>query len=235
VYASIGGIFNFLKDGHVQSFDDPGATFRYPRTAIAFNDRYVFFIVVDGREEKVSVGMTIRELALFARDSLGATWGVAQDGGGSSTMVINGEVVNNTYCNFTDCDHNQTQEIESLPGEFPQAAIDLESSALLEALVANGMMMVEVLPMQKAAYMSPGDTLAVLSDTALRLGPGTNYARLDTIPSGTPVEILPDMNGLNGVLAKGATWWKVRYGSQEGWAALWTLTDKSRFLPFVIQ
>jgi hypothetical protein len=235
VYASIGGIFNFLKDGKIQSFDDPGAIFRYPRTAIAFNDRYIYFIVVDGREPGVSLGMTIRELALFARDSLGATWGVAQDGGGSSTMVINGEVVNNTYCNFTDCSKTQVQADELDPSDFPQAAIDLESSAMLEALVANGMMMVDALPMEKAAYLNPGDTLAVLSDTALRLGPGTNYARLATIPTGTPLEILPDMNSLNGVLAKGASWWKVRYGSQEGWAAVWALNDKSRFLPFVFQ
>ena len=47
----------------------------------------------------ISVGMSIHELAVFARDTLGATWGVAQDGGGSSTMVINGQVVNNTFCN----------------------------------------------------------------------------------------------------------------------------------------
>lgn len=93
-YASISGSFEFLKNGVIASFSDPGATSRQPRTAIAFNDFYIFFIVVDGRSQS-SVGMTIDELAIFARDTLGATWGINQDGGGSSTMVVNGKVVNN--------------------------------------------------------------------------------------------------------------------------------------------
>ena len=102
-YASIQGAYFFLKDGQIREFYDPGATERNPRTAIAFNDQYIFFFVVDGREIYHSVGMTIHELALFARDVLGATQGVAQDGGGSSTLVINGQVVNNTYCNIYSC------------------------------------------------------------------------------------------------------------------------------------
>ncbi len=77
---------------------------RDPRTAVAFNDDYIFFIVVDGRDSQHSVGMKISQLAAFAKDVLGAKFGISQDGGGSSTMVINGEVVNNTYCNIVDCD-----------------------------------------------------------------------------------------------------------------------------------
>jgi hypothetical protein len=38
--------------------------------------------------------MSITQLATFCRDTLEATWGINQDGGGSSTMWINGEVVN---------------------------------------------------------------------------------------------------------------------------------------------
>jgi hypothetical protein len=103
-YASIAGAFYFLKDGVIHDFsDDAGAAARAPRTAIAYNNDYIFFIVVDGRDQVYSVGMTIGELAEFARDELGATYGIAEDGGGSSTMVINGEVVNNTYCNINTC------------------------------------------------------------------------------------------------------------------------------------
>jgi hypothetical protein len=103
-YASIGGAFYFLKDGVINDFSDKAeAKVRDPRTAIAYNDEYIYFLVVDGRDEWHSKGMTIKELAEFTRDELGATYGIAEDGGGSSTMVVNGEVKNNTYCNIVIC------------------------------------------------------------------------------------------------------------------------------------
>lgn len=103
-YASIGGHFYFLKEGNVQSYpDNSGATSRHPRTAIAYNDQYIFYIVVDGRNPAASIGMTTNELAVFSRDVLQATHGVSEDGGGSSTMVINGQVQNNTFCNDVFC------------------------------------------------------------------------------------------------------------------------------------
>lgn len=103
-YASIAGAFHFLKDGVIRDFsDDAGAAARAPRTAVAYNDDYIFFLVVDGRDMVKSHGMSIQELAKFVRDQLGATDGIAEDGGGSSTMVINGVVVNNTYCNINYC------------------------------------------------------------------------------------------------------------------------------------
>jgi hypothetical protein len=106
-YASIGGAFFFLKDGVVNDFSDKGeAKVRDPRTAIVFNDDYIFFVVVDGRDEWNSKGMTIKELGEFARDELGATYGIAEDGGGSSTMVVNNEVMNNTFCNIVVCRGN---------------------------------------------------------------------------------------------------------------------------------
>jgi len=93
-YASIGGSFIFLKDGVIKNFDDPGAITRHLRTAICYNEDFIFFLVVDGRADGYSVGMTIEKLAYFCKDTLGATWGINQDGGGSSTMWVNGEVKN---------------------------------------------------------------------------------------------------------------------------------------------
>ena len=66
-YASIQGAFFFLKAGQIRDFADPGATERNPRTAILYDDQYIYFLVVDGRDVYHSVGMTIHELALFAR------------------------------------------------------------------------------------------------------------------------------------------------------------------------
>ncbi len=58
------------------------------------NEDFIYFVVVDGRQPDYSVGMTTEELGEFCRDTLGATWGINQDGGGSSAMWANGEIVN---------------------------------------------------------------------------------------------------------------------------------------------
>lgn len=93
-YAGVGGSFDFLLDGDIQSFTNLGATNRHPRTAVCFNDDWIYFVVVDGRDPGRSIGMTIDELGRFCRDTLGATWGINQDGGGSSTMWVQGRVRN---------------------------------------------------------------------------------------------------------------------------------------------
>jgi hypothetical protein len=137
-YASIGGAFYFLKNGVVQDFSgDPQANVRDPRTAIVFNDNHIYFIVVDGRDELNSIGMTIPQLANFAKDELDATYGIAQDGGGSSTMVVDGEVKNNTFCNIVICknrhflpiimnsgSNHQSDQVEPLGSslDFPPAS-----------------------------------------------------------------------------------------------------------------
>lgn len=66
-----------------------------PRTGIGMiaPNHYVF-IVVDGRNENYSKGMTLSEFAQVFKD-LGATEAYNLDGGGSSTMYFMGRVVNN--------------------------------------------------------------------------------------------------------------------------------------------
>lgn len=93
-YTSVAGSFDFLLNGVIESFADPRATEKHPRTAICFNDAHIYFLMVDGRDPANSVGMTIDELASFCVDTLGAAWGINQDGGGSSTIVVNGVVRN---------------------------------------------------------------------------------------------------------------------------------------------
>lgn len=93
-YASVSGSFDFLRDGKIRHFNDNlGATSRHPRTAICYNDSYIYFLVVDGRSQR-SIGMTSDELARFCKKTLKTSWGINQDGGGSSTMWVKGEVLN---------------------------------------------------------------------------------------------------------------------------------------------
>ena len=93
------------------------------------------------------------------------------------------------------------------------------SADILQRLVANGIMMVVVEPITQSVALAPGDAIQTTDNVNLRLGPGTNYSRILTVQSGDQGVVLDDMNNLNGVLAKGLHWWKVRFGSNTGWMA----------------
>ncbi len=65
----------------------------HPRTALGWNDQFFYLIQVDGRQSKLSIGMTLRELTrVFKR--LGCTEAMNLDGGGSATIWCNGRIVN---------------------------------------------------------------------------------------------------------------------------------------------
>lgn len=69
-----------------------------PRTAIGLIDANHFvFVVSDGRTDE-SEGLSLYELATFMQ-SLGVKEAYNLDGGGSSTMYFNGEVINNPTSN----------------------------------------------------------------------------------------------------------------------------------------
>lgn len=184
-YGAVSGNWVFLRDNVIQYGIDPSGA-RHPRTAIALNSDYVFFVVVDGRST-ISIGMTIDELAEFCKNTLAATWGLNQDGGGSSTMVVNG-VIRNVPSDGT------------------------------ERSVSNGMMMINVLPKVESAAFSPTNVVAVNTpNTAVRLGPGTNYASIASLTKNTQGEILD--HSLKGVYAKGYYWWKCDFNGTAGWVA----------------
>ena len=65
-----------------------------PRTAIGqISELHYVFVVSDGRTDQ-SEGLSLYELAAFLQ-SLGVQTAYNLDGGGSSTMVLMGEVINN--------------------------------------------------------------------------------------------------------------------------------------------
>jgi hypothetical protein len=67
---------------------------RQPRTALGVTaDGHMLLVVVDGRQPGYSVGMTLQELADLMQ-SLGAVNAINLDGGGSSTMWVNGMLAN---------------------------------------------------------------------------------------------------------------------------------------------
>lgn len=89
VTAAIGGWPVLLRDGRPLDRSSP----RHPRTALGWDDRHLWLVVVDGRQAEHSVGMDFRELtALMQR--LGCREAVNLDGGGSSTLWAGGRVRN---------------------------------------------------------------------------------------------------------------------------------------------
>jgi phosphodiester glycosidase len=78
-----------LKGELVADLNDKGVE---PRTAIGMNrnGRYLYLVVVDGRQPFYSSGATFAELAQILIEQ-GAYIAMSLDGGGSSTMVIEGE------------------------------------------------------------------------------------------------------------------------------------------------
>lgn len=96
---AVGGQPVLLRDGAVAPDIRQGiaASFgerRHPRTAVGITaDGRLHWVTVDGRQAPYSDGMSLAELAdLMAR--LGARDAINLDGGGSTTMVVRGVVVN---------------------------------------------------------------------------------------------------------------------------------------------
>ncbi len=81
-----------------------------PRTAIGIVDaRHYVFVVSDGRTEE-SEGLSLYELAAFMQ-GLGVRIAYNLDGGGSSTMVFNGEIVNKPTTNGRSIQERSVSDI----------------------------------------------------------------------------------------------------------------------------
>jgi hypothetical protein len=96
VVESLGGSPILLRDGKRWYADasDDFTLGRHPRTIVGWTPGgEVLLVTVDGREPGRSVGMTLAEATDFM-SSLGATEAINLDGGGSTTFVTNGAVVN---------------------------------------------------------------------------------------------------------------------------------------------
>lgn len=66
---------------------------RHPRSAIGWNEKYFYFLEVDGRHRGLSVGMTIKEIGEYMV-KLGCREVMNLDGGGSATFWYDGRVRN---------------------------------------------------------------------------------------------------------------------------------------------
>jgi hypothetical protein len=88
VYNAVGGFHLLLKDGKNVGTDGD----KHPRTAVGISKdgRYLYLIVIDGRQTNHSLGASTRETAAMLK-SLGAHDALNLDGGGSTTLVFEGD------------------------------------------------------------------------------------------------------------------------------------------------
>jgi len=94
----VGGFPLLIEDGRDVLVLQPGvrpafADQRHPRSAVAWDDDHLYWVLVDGRQPPYSEGMSLPELTGLLQ-GLGATHALNLDGGGSSALVVRGRVVN---------------------------------------------------------------------------------------------------------------------------------------------
>ena len=90
-----GAVVDGIEDVEIDTnFGNHSIQGEHPRTAVGvIDENHLVIVVVDGRDAGYSRGATLTELAEIMQD-LGAETAYNLDGGGSSTLYFNGEVVN---------------------------------------------------------------------------------------------------------------------------------------------
>lgn len=96
----IGGVPQLVKNGKIDitwQQEKSSKVFvetRHPRTAVAkLKDGRLLLVTVDGRQPGYSAGINLPDLAALLLE-LGAAEAMNLDGGGSTTMVLDGQIVN---------------------------------------------------------------------------------------------------------------------------------------------
>jgi hypothetical protein len=92
VMAAIGAGRILVAGGRTPDLGSPNQP-RHPRSMVGWNNKHLFFIVVDGRQKGLSIGMTYPEMAALVKE-YGCVDAVELDGGGSSTLWAMGKVLN---------------------------------------------------------------------------------------------------------------------------------------------
>jgi hypothetical protein len=93
VQTAIGGGPELVRDGKAQPARVNKSNARHPRSAVGWNEKEILFVTVDGRQPRLSNGMTLPELAEFLV-KLQCTEAMNLDGGGSAEVWMDGKIMN---------------------------------------------------------------------------------------------------------------------------------------------
>jgi hypothetical protein len=194
VAESLGGSPMLIKDG-ARWFADAANDFtrgRQPRTLVGWNGAgQTWLVTVDGRQD-TSVGMTLAEAADFLL-ALGATDGVNLDGGGSTTFVNNGGVVNTPSDVAVRRGSGDVTEHLAAPGQQVVGHVEQPVTSAL-AVVPKNEVSVPPVPAETGVAPGMGQALSV----AAGAGPSTDPA---SVPGGgVPALVAPPGSGFGGRL-----------------------------------
>jgi hypothetical protein len=116
VFDVVAGGPRLLEDGRVVTECGASCGGTHPRTGVGVTDSgEIIFVVIDGRQARWSRGVTLVRFAQIMR-GFGAVAALNLDGGGSSTMVVEGEVVNRPS---DGRERNLSNALVVLPGPDP--------------------------------------------------------------------------------------------------------------------
>lgn len=156
-FQSVGGTPIILRDGRDWS-PDTRADFvqgRHPRTLVGWNDDGERFLVtVDGRQPGHSAGVSLREAAAFMR-SLGATDALNLDGGGSTTFVVRGQVVNRPSDRLVDRNGERRLVPVPEPGDEVLGSVERPRTTALAVVPAGAVTDVPVDPLRGDVLQLP--------------------------------------------------------------------------------
>jgi hypothetical protein len=93
VQTAIGGGPELVREGKAQPARVSKSNARHPRSALGWNNDQFFFVTVDGRQPRLSNGMTLPELADFLV-KIGCIEAMNLDGGGSAEVWMEGKILN---------------------------------------------------------------------------------------------------------------------------------------------
>jgi hypothetical protein len=149
-------------------------------------------------------------------------------------MVVNGVVMNNVYCNNVFCFYENRVNIplvskQTTPKLLYEQSLTMKPAYAgdYERWIPNGMMMVKVEPAAFTSTFTVTQQVTLTATTSVFSGPGNNFHHLVDLPAGTQGEILASLSGLNGVWARQAFWWRVRFeGDVTGWVQETQLSDR---------
>jgi hypothetical protein len=79
-----------------EQFDSDITDGRHPRAAVGVTDSHLFVVACDGRRSRMDAGLSLEELAAMLSD-LGCHTAMNLDGGGSTTLVHRGHLLNRPY------------------------------------------------------------------------------------------------------------------------------------------
>lgn len=93
VRMAVGGSVVLVSNGIVVATERAASDRQHPRTAVGYNDNEILLFTCDGRQPDWSVGLYLDQMAVVLQ-ALGCTEALNLDGGGSTTMIVDGRVAN---------------------------------------------------------------------------------------------------------------------------------------------